>query len=59
MGFDKEDAEEQKRLFKEALSEWLDRKFSEFGYYSVRTIGLVTFGVILWLWLTSNGWHKG
>ncbi len=58
MGLNDEDAAEQKRLFKEALSEWLDKKFAEFGYYSVRTIGVATFGVVLWLWLVSNGWHK-
>lgn len=52
------DEQEQKRLFKEALTEWLNAKFAEFGWYSVKTIGLVTFGVILYLYLISHGWHK-
>ncbi len=52
------DEEEQKRLFKEALTEWMNAKFAEFGWYSVKTLGLITFGVLLYLYLVTNGWHR-
>lgn len=52
------DEEETKRVIKEALREWLDEKYSEFGKWTLHGLmaallaGLVVF--IFW----TQGWHK-
>jgi len=50
--------EERKAVFKAALSEWLSERFSEFGWFSTKALGLSLFAVLIWLWLSMNGWHK-
>lgn len=50
--------EETKRIVKEALREWLDEKYAEFGKWSLH--GLLAAGlagmVVLIFW--TQGWHK-
>lgn len=47
-----------KEALKEALKEWLDAKYLEVGKWTVRTIATATFGALMYLFLTINGWHK-
>jgi hypothetical protein len=49
--------EEHKTLIKEAISEWLDAKYSEFGKWTFH--GLLATG-IAWLgyFVISHGWVK-
>ena len=46
--------EEQKALFKEALQEWLDARYAEFGQWTVRGI-MAAFLVAIVIFLTSHG----
>lgn len=50
------DGDEQKRIIKEAIEEWLEKKYAEFGKWSVRAIGAAAFGALLFWVLTSKGW---
>lgn len=49
---------ESKKVMKDAIDEWLDKKFSEFGKWSA--YGLLAAAVVgaLYLMLIANGWHK-
>lgn len=46
--------EEQKRLLKEALQEWLDAKYAEVGKWTMRGIAAVAL-VLLVTFATSHG----
>lgn len=46
--------EEQKRLLKEALQEWLDAKYAEFGKWTARGIAAAAL-VALVVFLTAHG----
>ena len=48
--------DDHKEAIKEALSEWLDDKFSEFGKWSLK--GMVAFALVglVYLWAASHGW---
>lgn len=50
--------EELKRLFKEALKEWLDEKYLELGRWSLMAFfaGLVAAACYFMIW--ANGWKK-
>ena len=50
--------EVQKRLFKEALNEWLDKKFAEFGWFSLKAMAVAAFAIGIWLYAIMTGWHK-
>ena len=50
--------QETKDALKEALKEWLDEKFATFGKWSAASIAAAGLGVLAWLILTMNGWHK-
>lgn len=50
--------QETKDALKEALKEWLDEKFAMFGKWSLSAIGAATLGLITYLLLIANGWHK-
>jgi len=52
------EAEEQKRIMKEALQEWLDGKFAALGRWSLSGILAMALFVVVYLYLTGNGWHK-
>jgi hypothetical protein len=50
--------EERKAVFKAAMSEWLDERFSEFGWFSFKALAVISFSVVMFLWLYMNGWSK-
>lgn len=52
------DKEEWKAVVKEALQEWLDKQFATFGKWTLAGVVSVALVGILYLYLTSNGWHK-
>jgi hypothetical protein len=51
-----------KLAVKEALQEWLDKKWDEtclkFGRWSIRALALLAFGAFVFFLLWANGWHK-
>jgi hypothetical protein len=50
------DGDEQKRLLKEAIDEWLDKKFAQFGLVSFRFVAALIFGALVYYALTTKGW---
>jgi hypothetical protein len=50
--------EEQKAVIKDALKEWLDDAFSEFGKWTVKGLLVAAFGGCVYLALISQGWRK-
>jgi hypothetical protein len=50
--------EPTKAALKEAFKEWMDAKLAEFGWWSIKTIGMLLLCGVIWLALTSSGWHK-
>jgi hypothetical protein len=49
---------EDKELIKEALKEWLDEKFAEFGKWTLRSLAAIVVGIIL-VYAVSHGLIKG
>jgi hypothetical protein len=52
------DEEEMKRITKEALKEWLDSKFAQFGHWTFTALMSVAFAGLIYFILKSNGWTK-
>jgi hypothetical protein len=52
------EAEEQKKILKEALQEWLDAKFAAFGRWSLGGMLAMAMFVIAYLYLTQHGWRQ-
>ena len=50
--------EELKRITKEALKEWLDEKFLNFGKWSFATIMAALLAALIYFILWTNGWSK-
>lgn len=50
--------EEIKAALKEAIKEWMDEKFAEFGKWSFRGIFIAALGALTYFILTTNGWIK-
>lgn len=48
----------QKEAVKEALQEWLDKQFATLGRWTFRGICAMGFAGLVYVWLTSSGWHK-
>lgn len=48
----------QKRVIKEALKEWLDEKFSQFGKWSMAAVAAAGMVALVYFILWANGWHK-
>lgn len=48
--------EEQKTLMKEAMTEWLDKKFAEFGKWSAKGLFAMALVGVFYLYLSSHGW---
>lgn len=48
--------EEQKALVKEALHEWLDAKFMQFGKWSLQGIIAMALAVLAYFFLSQHGW---
>ena len=50
---------EAKRVFKEALNEWLDHKFMEFGKWTLRGRLIALFGALVTIVMFTQGYtHK-
>jgi hypothetical protein len=50
--------DEAKNVVKEALHEWLDEKFMQFGKWSLGAALAMIFAGLAYLALIGNGWHK-
>lgn len=51
--------EEDKQLIKDAVDEWLDKKFAAFGKWSARALAALLLAAFVYFILWSQGWHKG
>lgn len=49
---------ETKRLFKEALSEWLDHKYSDFGRWSLMGLLAAGFAAMIVFIFWTQGYHR-
>lgn len=52
------DKELQKAAIKEAISEWLDDKFSQFGKWTFYGLMAAGFAGMVYLALKGQGWNK-
>lgn len=52
------DNAEMKMAVKEALKEWLDEKFSQFGKWSLAGLGATGLAALVYFILTVQGWHR-
>ena len=48
----------EKEILKEALKEWLNDRFSEFGKFSLGAFMTAILGLSVYAILVLNGWHK-
>lgn len=51
------DPEVIKAALQEALKEWLDAKFVQFGKWSLAGIAAMAFAMVVWFFLVSHGWR--
>ena len=49
---------ETKRVFKEALNEWLDHKYAAFGKWSAISVGASIFAALVVFIMWTQGYHK-
>lgn len=49
---------EFKQAVKEAIREWLDERFSEFGKWSFHGMAAAAVVALVYFILTLNGWHR-
>ncbi len=50
-----------RKVVREAIQEWMSERIKEFGWLSLKTLGYVAFGVLVYLAMMSKGWtppHK-
>lgn len=52
---DRRRSDMQKEIIKEALSEWLDKKFAAFGKWTAAGIMAMAFAVLIYQWLRIHG----
>lgn len=50
------DPEVLKNAVKEALREWLDDKYREFGWFSIKAVAAFALAMLVWLWFQGHGW---
>ena len=50
--------DDTKRVYKEALKEWLDEKFVEFGKWSFRAFAAAVFVALVYFILYMHGWYR-
>jgi len=50
--------EDLKRAIKEAIKEWLDERFVQFGKWSLTGLVSVLIAALLYFILWANGYHK-
>lgn len=51
--------DEVKLAMRDAIKEWLDEKFAEFGWWSAKALAALVFAALIYFVLSQNGWHKG
>jgi hypothetical protein len=51
-------AEEQKKIMKEALKEWLDEQFAALGRWTLKGAAAIALAGVVYLFLISQGWKK-
>lgn len=49
---------EQKEVVKQAIREWMDDAFAEFGKWTLKGILVLAFAGCVYLALKGQGWHK-
>lgn len=50
--------DEQKNIAKQAIKEWLDEAFAEFGKWTLKGILILAFAGCVYLALKGQGWSK-
>ena len=50
--------EEVKQAIKDGIKDWMNERFAEFGKWSLGGICAAGLGILGWLLIISNGWHK-
>jgi hypothetical protein len=50
-------ADLDKEVVKEAIKEWLNEKVTQFGWFSLRTIGYALVALLGYLWLSTHGFQ--
>ena len=46
-----------KEIVKEAIKEWLNERVTQFGWFSLKTIGYALVALIGYLWLITHGFE--
>ena len=54
------DEDNMKKIMKSAIKEWMDDRYTAFGKWTLRAIGVASLGVLAWLIIEMNGapWSK-
>lgn len=52
------DKNEFKQATKEAIKEWLDERFAQFGRWSAGAFAAAGLAALTYFILRANGWHK-
>lgn len=47
----------QRRIVKEAIKEWMDEKFVDFGRWTFTAFLASLLGALIYFMLIANGWH--
>lgn len=48
--------EAMKKVVLEAIQEWMSERIREFGWLSLKTLGYVAFGVLVYVAMVTKGW---
>ena len=51
------DAEERKRVIHDAINEWLEKKYSDVGRWTMRGIAAAAVATLLYITLWERGWR--
>ena len=46
-----------KEIVKEAIKEWLNEKVTQFGWFSLKTIGYGLIALLGYIWLMTHGFE--
>ena len=56
------DRQEETRAIREAakaaIKEFLDEKFAQFGWFSIKSLGAMALAALTYFILAAYGWHK-
>lgn len=50
--------DDTKEAVKEAFKEWVDEKVQAFGWWSLKTIGMLIVGAILYFFVQTHGFKR-